>query len=506
MGGADKFNLDVVEHLTKRGWEITITTTLRSDHSWFPLFARWTPDIFILHHFLRPGDYPRFLRYLIQSRQIETVLLSHSEFGYRLLPYLRASCPQVSFLDFCHIEEEFWKNGGYPRMAVECQDLLDVNIVSSEHLRRWMVQQGANPQCVRVCYTNIDPDQWRPLAPDQRPVIRQELQLAEEVPIILYAGRICKQKQPRVFAQTILRLVRTSHPVVALVAGDGPELAWLRSFVTREGLKDYIHLLGAVTSPRMQQLMAAADVFFLPSLWEGIALAIYEAMASGLPVVGADVGGQRELVTPECGVLVARSDEETEASQYADVLLELLSHAARRKEMGQAGRRRVEAHFRLDQMVERLLVFLQEAAQRHVSRPCTALELGRERLFAVQAVIIQDQEQCIQEQERYIQSLARHKAWLEHERETWRRLAEEREQMLREQQQWSQELEKGKAWLEEQWVNWQRLAGEREQIIQRQERVIQEWKRNFWGRVSMRLGMLRPPHVIQNELSQETDR
>lgn len=155
-GGTDKFNLDLLEQLTRQGWEVSIATTQQGDHSWLPCFARYTPDIFILRHFLRSIDYPRFLRYLIQSRQPEVVLISHSELGYLLLPYLRAHCPEVTFLDLCHSETLWWKNGGYPRMAVEYQGQLDLNIVVSKHLRRWMVEQGADSQRSRVNYISLE--------------------------------------------------------------------------------------------------------------------------------------------------------------------------------------------------------------------------------------------------------------------------------------------------------------------------------------------------------------
>jgi glycosyltransferase involved in cell wall biosynthesis len=386
LGGADKFNLDALEQLTRRGWEVTVATTLKGDLPWLPSFARYTPDIFILHHFLRLADYPRFLRYLIQSRQVDIVLVSNSELGYLLLPYLRACFPDVAFLDFCHMEQEDWKNGGYPRMAVEYQELLDVNVVSSEHLKQWLVKRGADPQRVRVCYTNIDPTKWHPPDPDRREAIRREFGVNGTVPVILYAGRICTQKQPSVFAHTIRRLSQRAFHFVTLVAGDGPELEWLRSFVKRQGLSGSVRLLGAVANERVQELMVAADIFFLPSQWEGIALSMYEAMACGLPVIGADVGGQRELITPECGVLVARSNEENEAEQYARILGELLQDAGRRREMGQAGRRQVETHFRLEQMGEGLTSLLQEAMRLHVTQPRPVPGLGLGRACAAQAV------------------------------------------------------------------------------------------------------------------------
>ena len=96
--------------------------------------------------------------------------------------------------------------------------------------------------------------------------------------------------------------------------------------------------------------MKSADLFFLPSEWEGVAVSIYEAMACGVAVVGADVGGQRELVTPECGVLIAKGNAQHEVDAYARVLAELLANPSELKKMGAAGRARVSAGFQLDEM------------------------------------------------------------------------------------------------------------------------------------------------------------
>ncbi len=378
VGGSDKFNLDLLQQLTGRGWQVSIATTLESDDPWLAQFARYTPDIFLLHNFLRLADYPRFLRYLIHSRQMDAVLISHSELGYLLLPYLRAHFPDVTFADLCHIEVEHWKNGGYPRLSIEYQEQLDRSLVVSEHLKKWMVERGADAERVEVCYINVDTDKWRP-DPERRAQVRRELNLDQDIALILFAGRIQEQKQPRVLAETMFQLKQQNIDFLALIAGEGPDRAWLASFVTDHGLQDQVRLLGAVSSQRVKELMAAADVYFLPSQWEGIALSIYEAMASGLAVVGADVGGQRELVTPKCGILIPRGDPETQARQYADALSQLLRDPTARRTLGQAARARVSANFRIEQMGERMDARLKDAIHRHASqaRPAPTLGLGR---------------------------------------------------------------------------------------------------------------------------------
>jgi glycosyltransferase involved in cell wall biosynthesis len=89
-GGADRVNLDLIEGLTAKGHDVTICATLTADHRWEHQFSRFTPDIFVLPNILRVSDYPRFLAYLIQSRKIDTVVITGSTIGYHLLPYLKA--------------------------------------------------------------------------------------------------------------------------------------------------------------------------------------------------------------------------------------------------------------------------------------------------------------------------------------------------------------------------------------------------------------------------------
>ena len=385
LGGADKFNLDLLAQLVQRGWEVTIATTLSGEHPWLAQFARFTPDIFILHHFLRPSDYPRFLRSLVHSREMDAVLVSNSEFGYQLLPYLRAHFPTLPLLDFCHMEQEEWKNGGYPQMAVTYQEMLDGNLVSSAHLKNWMEKRGADPASISVCYTNIDTDYWRP-DPDRGLRARHKFDLAESIPLMLFAGRVCAQKQPKVLAHTALRLAQANADFVLVVAGDGPDLAWLKTFIRRNRLERQVRLLGAVPNDDIRDLLAAADIFFLPSEWEGIALSVYEALACGVPVVGADVSGQAELVTPECGVLIGRGSEEDEARQYATVLARLLDEPEQRKSLGRHGRQRIQGRFRLEQMTDAFLAACEAARQKREAAPASLLGVGLGRACATQAV------------------------------------------------------------------------------------------------------------------------
>lgn len=362
LGGADKFNLDCITELTRRGWQATVVTTVDGDHGWEPTFGLHTPDIFALHRFCRPSAAPGFIRYLIESRQPDVVMISNSELGYRLLPYLRSRCPEPIYLDFCHMEQPEWKNGGYPAMSALFSEQLDLTLAASDHLKAWIGKRDESSARIETCYLGVDPHLWQP-DPEVRTVVRNELEIEEETPVILFAARLMPQKQPQVLAEVMKRLNDAGHDFVAVVAGDGPDRAWLETFVDQHDLRERVRMVGAVPSDRVRCLLQAADIFFLPSTWEGIALSLYEAMACGVAVVGAEVGGQAELVTPDTGTLLERSDPEEEIKAYTQVLANLLDDGHLRTEMGMAARQRVVDHFSLDHLGERLVDLIGRARE-----------------------------------------------------------------------------------------------------------------------------------------------
>ncbi len=385
MGGADKFNLDLLAQLGKRGWECTVATTREAENRWTNAFSHETPDIFHLPNFVKLADQPAFLVHLIRSRRPDVVMVSNSELGYWLLPYLRAHCPEPAYVDYVHMEQEDWKNGGYGRYSLGSADQVELTIVASQHLRDWMVKRGGRADHIEVCHINVDAEYWRSDEP-LRLAARTALGISPDEPVIAFTGRLCEQKQPKVLAHTFRELAREQLRFTALIGGDGPDEGWLREFAAAQGLSSRVRLMGALPSGQVRELYRAADIFFLPSQWEGIALSIYEAMAGGLPIVGADVGGQRELVTPACGYLLPRTGFETEVRQYAGVLKTLLRDADLRRRLGSAGRKRIEEVFSLDAMGTRMVELFAVARERGSSAARPRLPLSMANELAARAI------------------------------------------------------------------------------------------------------------------------
>jgi len=382
LGGADRFNLSLLEQFERHGYEVTLCATTDGPHPWLPAFEQLSHDYFLLPSFLRPEDYPRFLRYLLDARQIDVVLISNSMLAYSLLPYLRAHCPSTIFVDYNHMATE-WLQGGFVRVGLNSQRWLDLNIVSSEQVKAWMAAQGADDSRVAVCYTNIDLAVWDAARFD-RAAIRRDLQVPDGTPVIVYPARLVPQKRPRVLAEILRGLRRANPNFLCLIAGDGPQRSWLVATLARFSLKKHTRLLGAVKPQDMPRLLAACDVLLLPSQDEGISLAIYEAMAMGVVPVVADVGGQRELVTPGTGYLIPHGPSEVD--DYIQTLAQLLSAPQLRAEVGHAARERLSANFTVAQMAERMQGLFATARRFAELAPRLAPDLSAASSLAAQVV------------------------------------------------------------------------------------------------------------------------
>jgi glycosyltransferase involved in cell wall biosynthesis len=160
---------------------------------------------------------------------------------------------------------------------------------------------------------------------------------------LVQVGRFSPQKG-HVTALKALALLLKSCPTVRLVLiGDGPLRHTLESQVRELGLVEAVVFAGIREDICAQ--LREADIFWMPSEWEGLPLACLEAMASGLPVVATAVGGLQEAVSDgETGFLVPRGD----ARELAERTALLLRDGALSLRLGMNGRRRVAKLFSIE--------------------------------------------------------------------------------------------------------------------------------------------------------------
>jgi glycosyltransferase involved in cell wall biosynthesis len=157
-----------------------------------------------------------------------------------------------------------------------------------------------NPRKVCVVHNAVDVARFN-VARD--PHLRRTLTGPTERPVVIAIARLHAQKG----LEHLIRAARHVPAAAFVIAGEGPERATLERAVSREGIGDRFHLLGQRTD--IPALLAASDLFVLPSLFEGLPLSVLEAMAAGTPVVASDVPGTREAVVDNVtGILAAPAD------------------------------------------------------------------------------------------------------------------------------------------------------------------------------------------------------
>ena len=131
-----------------------------------------------------------------------------------------------------------------------------------------------------------------------------------------------------------------------VMIGDGPLRAECERLLDTAGISDLVWLPGERND--VAEIMGGLDCFVLPSLAEGISNTILEAMASGLPVIATDVGGNADLVTSgTTGQIVPAGDPEALAYQFVN----FANAPGQAKSMGRLGRERVEEKFSMNAMV-----------------------------------------------------------------------------------------------------------------------------------------------------------
>ena len=182
--------------------------------------------------------------------------------------------------------------------------------------------------------------------------------LRRDPPLVLSIGNLKPQKNPGDFLKAAESVVARCPQVSFVFIGDGPARARLEARVIAKGLSRNVRFLGWRDDAR--ELLAAADIFLMTSLWEGLPRALVEAMKSGLPPVCYGVDGVRDLVRDGLnGFSVAPGDWQT----LADRVLALVEDKTLRERLGREAVRAIGADFDIDGMVrlqERLLTDLLE--------------------------------------------------------------------------------------------------------------------------------------------------
>jgi glycosyltransferase involved in cell wall biosynthesis len=168
--------------------------------------------------------------------------------------------------------------------------------------------------------------------------------------VVLIVGHLSEVKGYPAFLGATARIVSEVKDITFVALGGETTSPGYRTFLERRatelGIREHVHFLG--WREDVADVLRASDIMVLPSLAEGLPMAILEAMACARPVVATPVGGVPEAVVDgQTGLLVPSED----APALAQAVLRLLRDPALARRMGDAGRRRAESLFSLDRVV-----------------------------------------------------------------------------------------------------------------------------------------------------------
>jgi glycosyltransferase involved in cell wall biosynthesis len=257
---------------------------------------------------------------------------------------LLAALTGAKALIHVHVNYGDWMSRGVTWAFGQADALVGV----SRHTARTFVEAGYRPDRVHTVLNAIDLARWDPSL-DPAPA-RASLQITDSAPLIVSVARLFRGKGHFELIRA-LALVKLKYPNVrlAIVGSDYPAdsgtTQMLREHTRELGVGENVIFTGQRSD--IASLLAACDIFSLPSFEEPFGLVYAEAMAMKRPVVALTNGGTPEVVEHgKCGLLSAPGDIDALAAN----LLRLLDDPALRSQFGKNGRSRVEAHFTATRM------------------------------------------------------------------------------------------------------------------------------------------------------------
>ena len=186
----------------------------------------------------------------------------------------------------------------------------------------------------------------------------------------VYVGRLVRSKGVDLLLLAFEEVAKRGCAISALIVGEGLLREELRGRAEAAGIlgsaanqPGKVHFAGWKSQAEVAQLLMAQDCLVLPTLLESGGAVLLEAMAVGLPVIATKWGGPAEYVDDSCGILVPPDSRESLIAGLADAMERLARDTELRREMGEAGRRKIQRFYTWDTKIDRIIDFYRQAVQ-----------------------------------------------------------------------------------------------------------------------------------------------
>lgn len=224
----------------------------------------------------------------------------------------------------------------------------EANIISvCNKGKEMLIANGNKASKINVIFNGIDTSYWGEPAES---TMREEFGIGENEFVMLCASRFAHDKGHKYLVNSIYELKgMTDKKFKCVLAGDGPLLKEIKEQVLNLGLSEDIIFTGFRKD--IKNLFYGSDIYINSSEHEALSFLIIEALASGLPVIATNMGGNADIINPQtnCGIMV----EYDNAIEMARAILKLMEDEMLRDKFSENALKAVEEQFNLDKVAEK---------------------------------------------------------------------------------------------------------------------------------------------------------
>ncbi|UCF45224.1 MAG: glycosyltransferase family 4 protein, partial [Candidatus Bathyarchaeota archaeon] len=299
---------------------------------------------------------------------------AHTVSGYGFLKALRKCSIKKPFVQTVHgvLADEYMQSfqAGSPTFRAKLANLImwqlsrlegesakkaTLVVTVSKYSRNKIIQfYDVDKTKIRIVPNGVDLQRFKPVHSSKS--IKRQIGIDSKF-CVLFVGRLIPRKGLPFLIEAAKHIVKEFKETIFVIVGNGPLKNHLMAYLRKINLSSNFLFLGDVNENALPAIYNCADVFTLPSMQEGLGIALLEAQATSTPVVAFDVGGVHEaMVDKETGLLV-----KPDSFKLADAILKLLSSRPFREKTGSKGREFVSNNFSWDICAQRMLQVYREA-------------------------------------------------------------------------------------------------------------------------------------------------
>lgn len=352
-GGAERLLVAYAPRLAALGFEVDVAVLHERGGNWMreKVEAAGIPvtqiDVTKLRNFRQIADFYRQMK----AAKLD-LIHSHLEFSSLLgsVAGRLSGTPVVTTLHTLDAPADMESGRGRRWLMYKAMETCADSVICLTEANAAIARKtGLSRASISVLPNGIEIDQFSGPAVQDRSTIRAAYGVPDDAPMIVSVCVLRPEKGLDLLIAAFPEVLRHRPDAHLLLVGDGPEMARLRGLVEVAGLQAQIHFAGYRQD--VADIMKAADIFVLPTLFDAQPTVIMEAMAASLPIVATTFSGIPDMVTDGVhGTLVPPGD----VAALAGALGATLADMDRARAMGTAGRLRAETEFSIARQIDKL--------------------------------------------------------------------------------------------------------------------------------------------------------